>query len=301
MLWTCGLLGAPVKWKTSTRKAFARKRSEPTSWVTVVATDTRTIQGAPELVWSPALLVYICAVILILWLYKHSRSPIVTLVLVLVNSRSDSTLMFVSSSTAFSSGCSAFYRDPRFVCSTSWIFVCLFTSIWHCSNTLLWLLGHHWLHRSAWESFKQSIWDRMQLSLLNLRPGTSVWTSYIEDNGFLFSLCLGLGKKHKKSTALTWVQAIKVAPAENRNQPVCSGNCLKAGRALCARVEGGCTTGASRWGVQASSAASVQTRQSSVDVRGAGCRSPPQRDTCANIREPNFTSLGKRKGPVYDF
>lgn len=121
-----------------------------------------------------------------------------TLILVSVNSRSDSALLFISSSGAFSSGCSAFYRDPCFVHSTSWIFVCLFRSIWHCSNTLLWLLRYHWLHRSAWKSFKQSIWDRMPLSLVNLRPGTSVWTSYIEDNVCLFSLRLGFGKNIRK-------------------------------------------------------------------------------------------------------
>lgn len=31
------------------------------------------------------------------------------------------------------------------------------------------------------------------------------------------------------------------APAENCSQPVCSGNFLKAGWALCVQVEGGCT------------------------------------------------------------
>lgn len=50
----------------------------------------------------------------------------------------------------------------------------LLKSIWYCSNVLLWLLRHHRLHRSAWKSFRQSIWDRMQLLLVNLRPGTSV-------------------------------------------------------------------------------------------------------------------------------
>lgn len=50
----------------------------------------------------------------------------------------------------------------------------LLRSVWHCSDVLLWLLRHRSLHRSAWKSFRQSIWDRMQLLIVNLRPGTSV-------------------------------------------------------------------------------------------------------------------------------
>lgn len=107
-----------------------------------------------ELVRSPVVL-GVSAVIFMLRLYQHPRSPIVTRILVSINSRSDSTLMFISSSGAFSSGCSAFYQDLCFVRSTSWIFACPFTTIWHCSHMLLWLLGHRRLHRSAWKSFKQ--------------------------------------------------------------------------------------------------------------------------------------------------
>lgn len=76
-------------------------------------------------------------------------------------------------------------------------------SIWHCSNMLLWLLRRCWLHRSAWKSFKQSIWDRMQHSLVNLRPGTLIWTSYVENN--VFSLRLGFGKNIRK--ILLWRQS----------------------------------------------------------------------------------------------
>lgn len=56
--------------------------------------------------------------------------------------------------------------------------------IWHCSDVLLWLLRRHSLHRSAWKSFRQIIWDRMQLWIVHLRPGTSVWTHCVGDNGF---------------------------------------------------------------------------------------------------------------------
>lgn len=202
VLWTSGLLGALVKCKISTYKAFAREWSELASWVTVVATDIQTVKGASKagLVTSFTC-IYLCC-------HLNSEavlalSPIMTLILVSVNSGSSSALMFVSSSSAFSSGCSAFYWDPRFVRSTSWIFVCLFTSIWHCSNVLLWLLRHRWLHRSAWKGFKRSIWDRMELSLVNWRPGTSAQTNYIEDNVFLFFPTLGIWKKHKKNIALT--------------------------------------------------------------------------------------------------
>lgn len=167
-------------------------------------------------------------------------------------------------------------------------------SIWHCSNMLLWLLRRCWLHRSAWKSFKQSIWDRMQHSLVNLRPGKSIWTSYVE-NVCLFFPTLGIWKKHKKNIALTPVQAMTVAPAENRSQTVCSGNSLKAGRALCTQVAGGCTKRETHWRVQVSSAASAQIRNNS-DVDGADCKSSPQQDTCTNIWGLNFVTIGRWKG-----
>lgn len=82
-----------------------------------------------------------------------------------------------------------------------------------------------------------------------------------------------------------------VAPAENRSQPICSGNCLKAGRALCAQVETGCT----KQSILMKSRGFLSANQTELwDVSGVDCRSPPQHDT--NSHCPDFTTLGEWTG-----
>lgn len=72
-----------------------------------------------------------------------------------------------------------------------------------------------------------------------------------------------------------------VAPAENSKQPICSGNCLEAGGALCARVEGGCTKPGEEQGLP---------QLWWAEPEGSGCRQP----------RATSDSPGEGKGPVRD-
>lgn len=155
-------------------QGFAKQGSQLPGWVTTVATGIQAIQEAPRAGLVP---IFTCTAILTLRLYQHSHLLVITL-------REQQIQL------------------PPHVHQQ---LQAPFKSIWHCSDVLPWLLRHHWLHRSAWRSFRQSIWDRMQLSLVNLRPGTSVWTNYVGDNVFLFFPTLGIWKRHQKNIALTWV------------------------------------------------------------------------------------------------
>lgn len=121
----------------------------------------------------------------------------------------------------------------------------------------------------------------MQLSLVNLRPGTSVWTNYVGDNVFLFSLHLGFGKDIRK--ILPW-----------RESRLWQWLLLKIASSLfvlgiACRLAGLCVH---EWKEDAQSLGRSKGFLSCGEqsLRGAGCRQP----------RATSDSPGEGKGPVRD-